>query len=243
MLYGMLRAWSQLIELYPIKSKMYLAILTPSYFSATLMGPTATLCLLGCRSSSSRRQSAATSTSLCHLHQRMMETTTSPGPQSGTTSAKVEKRPDTLPDWRAPPSTLRVLLSLPLSKLLITDDCGHEFYPVGLEPLGSFSTPSSQRPPPTSSTARIIKASPGSSVVFSSVERNAAWVALNCTCVNIFPLSVFLLWSNAQLRLCRCLNEWNLCFCLRLQHLAKPEFMDAKITALSLISVFTSSDY
>lgn len=70
-------------------------------------------------------------------------------------------------------------------------------------------------PRPTSSISRIIKASPGSSVVTSSVERNAAWVALNCTCVNIFSLSVFLLWSNAQLRLCRCLNELNLCFCLR----------------------------
>lgn len=81
-------------------------------------------------------------------------------------------------------------------------------YPLGLEPLGPVSTPILT----TSSTARIIKTSPGSSVGISSVERNAASVALNCTCVNRFPLSVFLLWSNAQLRLCRCLNEWNLIF-------------------------------
>lgn len=207
------------------------------------MGPTATLCLLGCRSSSSHRQSVATSTSPCHLHRRPTETTTSPGRQSGTTSAKVERRPDTLPERRAPPSALWLLLFLPLSKLLITNDCGHEFYRLGLEPLGPLRTPSFPRPPPPSSTARIIKASPGSSVVISSVERNAAWVALNCTCVNIFPLSVFLLWSNAQLRLCRCLNEWNLCFCLRLQRLAKPELTDAKTNVMSLISVFMSSDY
>lgn len=133
-----------------VGSQRYQAILTPSYFSSTLMGPTATLCLLGCRSSSSHRRSAATSTSPCLLHRRPTERTTSPGPQSGTTSAKVERRPDPLPEQRAPPSTLRVLLFLPSSKLLNTNDCGHDLYPLGLEPIGSVSTPSPHhlRPPP-----------------------------------------------------------------------------------------------
>lgn len=106
----------------------------------------------GCRSLSSHRRSAATSTSLCLLLRRPTEMTTSPVLQSGTTSAVVERRPDTLLDRRASPSSLRVLLFLRLSKVLYPHNRGHEFYPLGAELLGPVSTPSSH---PTSHLLHI----------------------------------------------------------------------------------------